>query len=328
MEALLVRDAGLRFTGVLAGKLNRFLSLKTFWDLLYIPAGILQAIGVVRRWSPDVVLTCGGYVAVPAGIAAALCRVPLVALQQDEAPNLANRLIAPLATVVGVSFASSLTNFAAGKAVWVGNPVRSTITSGSAARARAMFGLPDGLPVVFITGGSQGARSLNRLVLAELPRWLENAVLVHQCGSLSEHEAAQAWEALPPALRERYIVRPYIGEGFSDVLACAELVVSRAGASTIAELAAARKAAVLVPLPPGMGGSPQERNARVLELAGAASVVLERDTSAAELCVQAMALLGDQQRLDQLRRNVAAFDKPGAAVAVADLLYRHAQRSR
>lgn len=312
--------AHMRLHTIHAGKLNRFLGKETLRDLMRVPVGLLEASAFVRHFRPDVILTCGGFVAVPAGVAGALAGRPLIALQQDVAPNLANRLIAPVARRVVVAFAASVGAFAPGKALALGNPLRESVMHGDAATGRRLFRVPDGVPLVLVTGGSQGALDLNRMVLAALPRWLQAAAVVHLCGDRSLDLVGQAAAALPADLARRYAWRTFVDSAMPHLLAAADLVVCRAGAGTLAELAALGKASVLVPLPPPMGKSPQEINAAAFARAGAAVVLDQRQATADTVVSTVEALLGDQGRRQRLGAAAAALGRPQAAQDVARLV--------
>ncbi len=322
IEEGLVAAAGIPFTPIHAGKLNRFASLQTLRDLARVPVGLLDAVAAVSRLRPDAALTCGGFVAAPAGAAMWLTGRPLLALQQDIEPNLANRLISPFAQKVGVAFAASIGFFPPGKAIVTGNPVRPDLFEATAAQGRRMFGLPETFPVVLVTGGSQGALSLNRLVLARLGRWLERASVIHLCGARSVAMVETAAAALPESLRSRYAWRSFVTYEMGAALAAADVVVCRAGAATLAELAALGKAAILVPLPPPVGRSPQEANAQALANAGAAIALPERTASPDLLLAHVCALLDDPMQRQYLASRLAALGHPSAAEDIARLLMR------
>ena len=147
-----------------------------------------QAVGIVRRFAPDVIFTSGGYVAVPAGLAARINNIPLLMHQQDVPPNLSNRLIAPLATCISVAFADSLPYFPVGKTVQLGNPVRQEILdirTVSVQETRRQLGLDPALPLLLVTGGSQGARHLNQEVCRALPDLLPHCQILQISGSNS-----------------------------------------------------------------------------------------------------------------------------------------------
>jgi len=252
----------------------------------------------------------------------------LLALQQDVEPNLANRLITPLADQVIVAFPRSLTRFSPGRALALGNPLRASIAQGSATLGRQRFGLPADLPLVLVTGGSQGARSLNTLLLGCLPALLERAAVVHLCGTPSIGLVRAASAALPSRLAPRYVWREFADEDMPHLLAAADLVVSRAGASTLAELAVLGKAALLAPLPPALGRSPQEINAEAFRLDGAAVVLREGTATSAILLEHIVTLLNDPAQRHRLGTAAAALGRPQAADDVARLLLEVAVSGR
>src|SRR5262245_342122 len=168
LETQLVPREGIPFAGITAGKLRRYLSPRVVSDLWRVPIGVRQALRVVREFRPDVAFTSGGYVAVPAGIAARMQRAPLLMHQQDVPPNLANRLLKPLATRISISFPHSLRYFPRRKTSLLGNPVREEILRVAgvpAAQFKAEFGFDPTQPVLLVTGGSQGAWHLNQVIV-------------------------------------------------------------------------------------------------------------------------------------------------------------------
>lgn len=280
LETRLVPAAGLRFATIKAGKLQRYLSWRTVTGVARVPVGMAQAVGIVRRFRPHVAFTSGGYVAVPAGLAARLNGVPLLMHQQDVPPNLSNRLLAPLATRISVAFADSLRYFPARKTVHLGNPVRQEILDVRqvpSQEARSRLGLDPALPLLLVTGGSQGARHLNQVVCQALPGLLPSWQVLQISGknlfdetrTLSEQTLAE----VSTELKGRYRLVPYMDEEMPLALQAAEVVLCRAGAATLSELAALSKPSILVPLPPAIGSSPQEANADMFGRSRAAEVI-------------------------------------------------------
>src|SRR5947209_14977231 len=167
LETEIVPAAGFRLVTIKAGKLRRYVSWQTMAGVMRVPMGMIQAINIVGKFRPQVVFTSGGYVAVPAGLAARLNGVPLLMHNQDVPPLLSNKLVAPLATRISVVFADSLAYFPAHKTVQLGNPVRQEILDigqVSPQQARRQLQLDAELPLLLVTGGSQGARHLNQVV--------------------------------------------------------------------------------------------------------------------------------------------------------------------
>jgi UDP-N-acetylglucosamine--N-acetylmuramyl-(pentapeptide) pyrophosphoryl-undecaprenol N-acetylglucosamine transferase len=323
LETELVPMAGFPFAAISAGKLRRYLAWRTFTDLGRVPISLVQAIHHLRAFRPAVVFTSGGYVAVPAGFAARMAKVPLLIHQQDVSPNLANRLIAPLATRISVSFADSLRYFPPAKTTLMGNPVREAIlrvAGGDRAAAKRRLGLQADWPVLLITGGSQGARHLNQVVVGALPYLLPHSQIVQISGKQLYGEArnnADLVLAGQPDWRNRYHLYPYLDEQMADALLAADLVICRAGAATLSELAVLGVPSLLVPLPPGFGGSPQEANAAMFVRAGAAEMIEDKALTIERLARAVLALLRDGERLAIMRRMAASLARPHAAQEIA-----------
>src|SRR5579859_4853934 len=217
LETELIPAEGLRFAAVKAGKLHRYLAWETVTGVARVPVGLWQAVSIVRKFRPDVAFTSGGYVAVPAGLAAKLNGVPLLMHQQDVPPNLSNRLIAPLATRISVAFADSLRFFPARKTLLLGNPLRQAILDvrqTAPQQARTTFGFAADLPLLLVTGGSQGARYLNQVVCQALPKLLPHCQVLQISGSKLFTEtrelAEQTMATLDAQARLRYRLEPYL----------------------------------------------------------------------------------------------------------------------
>ncbi len=275
IEAALARDNSVPFRAIQTGKLRRYFSLQTPVDAMRIPLGSVQAFNVLRRFRPDVIFSTGGFVSVPTVFAGRLLRIPSITHEQTATVGLATKINARFANMVALSFAQSKSQLDGTKArvIVTGNPVRASLFGGSAAEGRRHFSFPSDLPMIYVTGGALGAQAINRTVLEVLPQLLRRAVVLHQCGPVSRNGDLPLLEAardrLPVELQASYVIRERIGDELADVYAAAAFVVGRAGAGTVAELAALGKPAILIPLP-GTGGDEQTLNARVLEDAGAA----------------------------------------------------------
>ena len=287
-----------------------------------MPAGFGRALALLGRLRPDVVVATGGFVAVPTAMAAAARRRPLLVHEQVVVPGLANRFIARFADRVAVTFAASAGAFPAGKTVVTGNPIRPELLAGQRDRGFERFGLDRALPLTYLTGGALGAHRVNRIVGATLTPLLEVTQLVHQAGDNVYGDLA--WlrgeaERLPPSLTERYRVVGLVGEELGDLYAAASLVVSRAGAGTVTELAALGLPAILIPLP-GARGDEQTANARVLADAGAAVLLPEAALTGDRLVTEVTALLGDPGRRQTMAARARALATPDAAERLVDLV--------
>jgi UDP-N-acetylglucosamine--N-acetylmuramyl-(pentapeptide) pyrophosphoryl-undecaprenol N-acetylglucosamine transferase len=315
------------FRAIATGKLRRarnpllMLTAANARDMARVPAGVLQARGALREFGPDAVLATGGYVAIPVGLAARWAGVPLVVHEQTTRLGLANRVLAPRAAIVAVSSESTLDLLPAAAraaAVVTGNPVRAEVLAGdpsAAALALGWAGMAPGLPVVYVTGGAQGSAQVNDAVTGVLPWLLERANVIHQCGENWVPPVREAAARLPAALAGRYLVTGFIGPGLPDVLALADVVISRSGAGTIAELTALGKASVLIPLPTSAGDE-QRHNARHLAALGAA-VALEGDVSPLTLTAALGPMLADPARRAALAAGARAQGHPDAADRLA-----------
>ncbi len=332
LETQLVPQAGFPFIGIRAGKLRRYLSWKTFTDLGRVPLGFAQAIGHVRRFRPHVAFTSGGYVSVPAGFAARSIGVPLVTHQQDVSPNLANRLLRPLATHISVSFEDSLRYFPARKTTLIGNPVREAVLKAidlEIGAARESLGLDPALPLVLVTGGSQGAKHLNEVVVASLPLLLPACQILQISGARTFADTKRGAESLladHPDWKTRYRLYEYLDTEMPLALAAADVVLCRSGAATLSELAALGKASILVPLPPGFGGSPQAINAAMFERHGAASVIRDADLTPETLRTALLPLLQDVEKLRARSAAARSLARPQAAADLAALVANLAKK--
>ncbi|TVL91623.1 glycosyltransferase [Streptomyces sp. SAJ15] len=330
LEARVAPAEGIAFATVATGKIRRssnplkMVSPANVRDMARVPLGVAQARKIVSDFQPDVVLATGGYVAVPAGLAARMCRRPLVLHEQTVRLGLANRKLASSATRIAVSSESTLSllpEAVRGAAVVTGNPVRPEVLSGhpeKAIAALSLYGFDRRLPTLYVTGGAQGAQQINDVVRDALPWLLGRANIIHQCGPNHVDTLRQHAAALPPELAARYYVAGFVGPELPDVLALADVVISRSGAGTLAELTALGKPAVFVPLATSAGNE-QAHNARHLEEAGAA-VALLGDVTAQSLYAAVDPLLTDPVRRSMMAERARAHGRPDAAERLVDVI--------
>ncbi len=324
LETELVPAAGFRIATVKAGKLQRYLSWGTLKGVGRVPVGMVQAVGIVRRFSPHVAFTSGGYVAVPTGLAARLNGVPLLMHQQDVPPNLSNRLIAPLATRISVAFADSVPYFSLHKTLLLGNPVRQAILDMrrvAPEQARKQLGFAAELPLLLVTGGSQGARHLNQVVAQSLAELLPFCQVLQISGTRLFEEthvwAEQSIASLDEEMRQRYRLVPYMSDEMPAALQAASLVVCRAGAATLSELAVLEKPNILVPLPPAIGSSPQEMNAATFARRQASEVILNDALKPEILVERVRSIITQLARLEQMSKALRGFARPDATQDIA-----------
>ncbi|KUJ65778.1 UDP-N-acetylglucosamine--N-acetylmuramyl-(pentapeptide) pyrophosphoryl-undecaprenol N-acetylglucosamine transferase [Streptomyces albus subsp. albus] len=330
LEARVAPAAGISFATVATGKIRRssnplkMLSAANVKDMARVPLGVAQARKLVAEFRPDVVLATGGYVAVPAGLAARMCRRPLVLHEQTVRLGLANRKLAGSAARIAVSSESSLPllpEAVRDLAVVTGNPVRPEVLNGDAEQAihaLGLYGFDRGLPTVYVTGGAQGSQQINHVVGDALAWLLERANVIHQCGPDHMEGLRERAAVLPETLRGRYHLTGFVGAELPDVLALADVVVSRSGAGTLAELTALGKPAVFIPLATSAGNE-QAHNARHLEDAGAA-VALAGDVTADHLRDAVGRLLTDPARREEMAERARAYGRPDAADRLVDVI--------
>jgi UDP-N-acetylglucosamine--N-acetylmuramyl-(pentapeptide) pyrophosphoryl-undecaprenol N-acetylglucosamine transferase len=311
------------------GKFRRYLSWSTPADAVRVPTGVVDAVRVLRAVRPDVVLSSGGFVGVPAVIAARLAGIPSITHEQTAHLGLATRINSRFGDVIALSFQSTpqVTRMGRARVIVTGNPVRELVTNGDPARGLRAFCLAGALPFVYVTGGIQGASAINQLVADAAPALLERLEILHQCGPTAANGEFPRLLArrseLSPHLASRYRLVETIGSEIGDVYAAASLVVARAGAGTVAELAAVGKPSVLIPLP---GAKEQRRNALTLVDAGGAIMLPQVDASPEALRAQIERLIADPVQLTAMGESARTVAPEGAVERLTSVLMRVAGR--
>ncbi len=282
----------------------------------------LEARRLVRRMRPDVVVGSGGYVSVPVVVAALAQQIPVVLLEQNAVPGRATRLLARRARVVAASFAETARYLPHARVVHTGNPIRAEVRS---VRPRP---IGDRLRSILVTGGSQGARRLNRAVTGSMVKLLSDDPelrIVHQCGSLDHEAVAIAAAALPPALAARYTEDAFFDD-MAARMAASDLVVMRAGGSSIAECAVLGRPMIVVPYP--HAGGHQRHNAAPYADAGAALIIDDAECTPARLGAEIGALIADPPRWRRMAAASAALGLPDATESVVRLIVEAAGAGR
>jgi UDP-N-acetylglucosamine--N-acetylmuramyl-(pentapeptide) pyrophosphoryl-undecaprenol N-acetylglucosamine transferase len=277
-----------------------------------LPRGVAGALGVLRRRRPALVLAVGGYAAFPLGVAARLAGVPLAVQEQNAIPGLTNRALSRLARAVYISFPQARQHLPAAKCRLTGNPVRAEVLA-QAREAEARRG-EGGRFTVLVVGGSQGAASLNRALMQALPRLagLQGGLrFVHQTGPDMEREVREAYRERGFAAR----VGAFF-ERMGEAYGAADLVICRAGAGTVSELAAVGRASVLVPYPHAAGDH-QTANARAMARAGAARLVPDAEMDGAAAAGVIAELESDRAGLAAMARAARGLGRPRAAAEIA-----------
>jgi UDP-N-acetylglucosamine--N-acetylmuramyl-(pentapeptide) pyrophosphoryl-undecaprenol N-acetylglucosamine transferase len=325
MEKRILAAYNIPCVGIPTGKLRRYLSLKNFFDLWRVLAGIFHSLFILLARRPHLLFSKGGYVSVPPVLAARALGIPVVTHESDFDPGLATRINSRCAAKILVSYPETARYFSAPlrkKVVVTGNPVRAAILAGDAARGKEIAGCAPGTPLVLVLGGSLGSAAVNRLVVAIAKDLCRRAFIVHQTGTpLSVADR----DAIPV---QGYMARPFFYEELPHLLAAAALVIGRAGANTLWELAAAGKPSVLIPLPGKTSRGDQIRNARVFEEIGAAVVLPEESARPVDLLAIVENLLDNKERLhvmgEAARRIFISDSRERIAAELCALLPRRA----
>jgi UDP-N-acetylglucosamine--N-acetylmuramyl-(pentapeptide) pyrophosphoryl-undecaprenol N-acetylglucosamine transferase len=323
MEERLVRRAGVAFEAVPAAGVHGVGLRALPGNLSRIVRGVAAARRVIRRFGPDVLFFTGGYVAAPVAIAAG--RIPAALYVPDIEPGLALRFLSRRARLVVLTADEARRFHPRRRVVVTGYPTRPELAPMERGEARRRLSLDPAAPVLLVTGGSRGARSINRAVWGALPTLLEMAQVVHVTGELDWPEVEGRRAEIPAGLAPRYQPHAYLHDEMGAALAAADLAVTRAGASVLGELPLFGLPAILVPYPHAWRY--QKVNADYLEGRGAA-VVLDDGDLPARLGPLALSLLADAPRLREMAEASRRLARPGAARAIATEIERLAPEER
>ena len=315
-EAGLVARAGVPFRSIASAPIRGRLPWEMASNAVKLGAGTVQARSVLQKFRPQAVLSTGGYASFPVALAARSRSIPVVVYLPDLYPGWAVRAIARLAQRVAVTAAESLRRLPDGKGVVTGYPVREEFWQANRVEGRQRFGLDAEEKVLFVAGASQGARSINRAIAANLRGLLELCEVIHLCGEADEPWLAQLHGELPNGLRARYHLFAYLHEEMPWAMAAADLALCRAGASVLGELPAVTLPAILVPYP--YAGGHQRLNARYLVDNGAAALLENKEL--ASMLPLVGELLHDGARLQSMREATRRLARPDAAARIAHIL--------
>jgi UDP-N-acetylglucosamine--N-acetylmuramyl-(pentapeptide) pyrophosphoryl-undecaprenol N-acetylglucosamine transferase len=308
MEAKLAPAENFPIEWIETGALKRVGWRQTLATLAGLPFGVWQAARILDRIRPGAVFSMGGYVAGPVLLAALWKRIPVAMMEPNAVPGFTHRHMARYAARALVSFEETARWFPRGRTEITGLPVREEFFSVQAKPSSAIV-------TVLITGGSQGSRTLNRAAEESWPLWTKDAVrLIHQTGARMYDELAPRFRASGVAGK----ISPFIAD-MPRAFAEADIVVSRAGMGAVSELAAAGKPSILVPFP-GASDDHQLHNARAMERAGAARLVLDQEMTGARLVKEISRLCADPAALEKMGAAARAFAKPSAAKRAAEIL--------
>ena len=310
IEKQMVKDAGIAYRAIAAGKLRRYFDWRNFLDVVKIKLGFWQAFFIILKEKPDLVLSAGSFVAVPVVWASWLLRVPVLVHQQDIRPGLANKLMAPFARIVTVTFEKSLSDYGK-KAIFTGNPVKKELrVTGYGLRKDEIlkkFNLKPALPVVFVVGGGTGAEGINKLVERGLENLITFCQVIHSTGkgkmNARRHQNYHPFEFLNV-------------EEMAVALNLADVVVSRAGLNLLAEISAVGKPAIIIPMP----DSHQEDNAALLVEKNAAAVLNQKLLNSDSFVADIKFLLDNPAEREKLGKNIKGLFKEGANESMTKII--------
>lgn len=327
-------DTKVKMSSIFAGKLRRYHGTSFFQKLIDVPTnlhnifdvflvmlGFFQSMIKLIIWRPEVIFLKGGFVCLPVGYAAFLLRIPIVIHDSDAHAGLANRLIAPLAKYIATGMPLEYYSYPRRKSSYVGIPVKPGIKPVSqyeAGRIKAKLGFSSKQPLVLVTGGGLGAKRINDAIVAIAPDLIKHTSVMHLSGAKQYDELK---DKIPQS--SNYHLKGFVSDNFEDLIVASDIVISRAGASTLAELAAVGANVILVPNAQLVGGH-QVKNAHVYTDRGAAELADEmKFTPNPKLLLkQIVDLLHDDKKRHQLGKSLHGFAKPDAAKDVAQLILK------
>ncbi len=322
LEADIIPKENIPFATVDIQGFKRSLSPANFVRAGLAAIGVAKAMNVVRKFKPDAVIGTGGYVCGPVLMAASMLGIPTLIQEQNVVPGITNKILAKFVSRIAAGTPEAMTHFPAGKVTCTGNPIRREVLTATREEGAKAFGFDPGKKTVLISGGSRGARTINNAmidVLAAAAKQTEVQYL-HVTGKLDYEDilGRLAEKGVNLAQTPHIKVEPYL-YNMPEAMAMADLVVYRAGATGLAELTARGIPAILVPYPYAAENH-QEHNARALEKAGAAKVILNRDLKSDVLQNTLQELLRDEKKLAAMAAASKSLGKPQAAEDIARMI--------
>ncbi|MCX7778880.1 MAG: undecaprenyldiphospho-muramoylpentapeptide beta-N-acetylglucosaminyltransferase [Patescibacteria group bacterium] len=291
-EKEMVQDYHFSFKGIFAGKLRRYFSLRNFLDPLLIFLGFWQALFLLLSFRPKMIISAGGFVAVPVVIAGWFLKIPSLIHQQDIIPSLTNKILIPFAKKITVSFDKSLNDFPKGKTILTGQPIREMIFKGDKEKAIQKFNLEKNLPTLLVLGGGTGAAILNELIWRNLERLTKICQIIHLTGP--GKAKIGNW---PSKIKNfRYHTYEFLTDEIADAYAVADLVVSRAGINVLSELAVLGKPTIVIPIP----NSHQEANAKYFAEKKAVIVLNQKELTDEKLFHEIKKMIDHQEERKNL----------------------------
>ncbi len=325
--------ASVKFKKIFAGKFRRYwLSdfsafIANIIDLFKIFIGIIQSLYYLAKFKPQVIFGKGGFVTIPVAIAGWFFKIPVLLHESDSSLGMANKILLPFSKKIAVSFPlQCYPKLPINKVIFTGSPIRfsSKELKINKKKAKEAFGFSFNLPLILITGGSQGSHPINLLIKRILNQLLEESQLLHICGEKDYDDLLKLKQNLPAQFKPRYKIHKFLKE-MNWAYAAADLVISRAGANTLFELAAFGKPAIIIPLPPSVT-SHQIKNAKIFRKEGAIILLRQELLTSQTLLKEIKKLLKDKNLCKTLSKNIKKFYEPHAAKRIAKELVNLAKK--
>ena len=305
-----------------AGKLRRYFSFQNVLDLFKIIGGVITAIFKLYWYYPDVIFSKGGYTSVPILTAARILRIPVVIHESDTSPGRANKYAKKFARYIGISWAESAEYFPAEKTALVGIPIRTDILH-PPEDPSAFLGIPNDMPLVYVTGGSLGAERINTLILNSLNELLPHMRVFHQCGEANLETVRKIARELlvdtPELLNRYYVAGNLDGTTISAVLKMCHIVITRAGSTSLFEIAMYNKPAIIIPIPEEISHD-QRKNAYAYARTGAGEVIEEKNLTEHLLQVELTNILSEPAIYQKMVAGAQQIHIGDAAQKIADIL--------
>lgn len=322
VEEGLAKNAGLKFFGIKTGKWRRYFSWRNLVDLFWLKIGFFQSLYLLKKLKPALVFAKGGFVSLPMVLAAKIKKIPLVIHESDSVLGFVNQLAAKWAVKIFVSWPKEIfpPKYQT-KMVETGNPLRRMFLV-KKKPARAFFELPDEkMPVLLVMGGSLGASQINRLIAKLAPRILTKYQIIHAAGKNDLEWLLLERRRLPGLLARRWSLFGFLGQELADAFFLSDLVISRAGAGALAEIAQMAKPSILIPLPKAAADH-QTKNAEIFAQNHAAMVLSGENLTSQQLFQEIEKLLQNPRTLARMAQAATAQAQPEAAQKVAIEIWR------
>lgn len=304
-----------------AGKLRRYFSIQNFIDIFRNFFGIFVAVWKLYVIYPDVIFSKGGYTSVPILVAAKFLRIPVVIHESDAIPGRANKVATKYARYIAISYDDAAQFFPPEKTALVGIPLRPEIIT-EVTDPHTTLGIPNDKPLIYITGGSTGAERINNLVLQSLSTLLPHYRIFHQTGPANVEEIKLAAQTLlkdTPLLDSYYLTGSVPAPTVAALMSAATLIISRAGSTTLFEIAHHGKPSIVIPIPEDISRD-QRTNAYAYARSGAATVIEEDNLTVNLLTQEINTIINDQAKYAKMAQAAKGMALPGAAKKIADIL--------